>query len=285
MSAPSLPRSRPIWRKLSNLGEGDGAVCWIGRQIEPVDSVCPLRTDKGPQWQRSLFPNSDGKYSSDVQHLLDMPLRRWSRLRSALGLTSLILSGCRGTEALVSPETLVGSYSYVSHDPANKETDHNQDHLLLESDGRYDLVQGGATKAVAEKKGTWTVVPGNPPNALLDTAGYPIEIMGHEVRLLVDDDLGIWWVRQDKPKETEGTEEPKEPKGTDRIDKLKNRANAADSSVPLREIEVRSAFSKGIEVIGASSNQPRRQQPSQFLRTRRSCLLLRSGDPGPFGGN
>ena len=33
----------------------------------------------------------------------------------------------------------------------------------------------------------------DPPEVLLDHAGYPIEINGNEVRLLVDLDVGIWW--------------------------------------------------------------------------------------------
>jgi len=67
--------------------------------------------------------------------------------------------------------------------------------LVLQSDGKYDLVEGGTTKAVSEKKGVWRIVPGNPPNVLLDHAGYPIEIKRNEVRLLVDLDVGIWWVK------------------------------------------------------------------------------------------
>ena len=34
-----------------------------------------------------------------------------------------------------------------------------------------------------------------PPTVLLDHAGYPIDIEKNEVRLLVDLDLGIWWVK------------------------------------------------------------------------------------------
>jgi hypothetical protein len=89
----------------------------------------------------------------------------------------------------------VGSYTYVSKGPENRVADHNLNHLVLQSDGTYDLVEGGATKAVSEKKGTWRIVPGKPPNVLLDSAGYPIEITRNEVRLLVDLDVGIWWVK------------------------------------------------------------------------------------------
>jgi len=67
--------------------------------------------------------------------------------------------------------------------------------LVLQSDGKYDLVQGGSTKAVFEKKGVWRVVPGDPPNVLLDHAGYPIQIKGSEVMLLIDNDVGIWYAK------------------------------------------------------------------------------------------
>ncbi len=91
---------------------------------------------------------------------------------------------------------IAGSYSYVSKNPASRETDYNMNHLVLRSDGTFDLIEGGTTKAVSEKRGVWKIVPGNPPNVLLDHAGYPIEMKRNEVRLLVDLDLGIWWVQQ-----------------------------------------------------------------------------------------
>jgi len=109
-------------------------------------------------------------------------------------LASYALAGCHTTQP-VTREALVGSYNYFSKDPANRATDHNLDHLVLQSDGEYDLIEGGTTKAVTNKKGVWTIVPGNPPNVLLDHAGYPIEIKKNEVRLLVDLDVGIWWVK------------------------------------------------------------------------------------------
>jgi hypothetical protein len=115
-----------------------------------------------------------------------------------LMLASCALAGCHTTQAPVTREVLVGSYTYVSEDPESRTTDHNFSHLILRSDGRYDLVEGGTTKAVSEKKGLWRIEPGNPSNVVdvvLDHAGYPIEIKKDEVRLLVDLDVGIWWVK------------------------------------------------------------------------------------------
>lgn len=105
------------------------------------------------------------------------------------------LAACHTTQPPATSETLAGSYAYVSKDPESRVTDHNLNHLVLQSDGTYDLVEGGTTKAVSEKRGDWRIVPGKPPNVLLDHAGYPIEIRRNEVRLLIDLDTGVWWVK------------------------------------------------------------------------------------------
>jgi hypothetical protein len=120
------------------------------------------------------------------------------RLKFALAMVLCCVAvGCHKTPP-VTPEALVGSYTYVSEDPESRATDHNFSHLILRSDGTYDLVEGGSTKAVSEKKGFWRIEPGSPSNivdVVLDHAGYPIEIEKNEVRLLVDLDVGIWWAK------------------------------------------------------------------------------------------
>jgi hypothetical protein len=121
-------------------------------------------------------------------------------MKQRFGLAMLIattcaLIGCHTTQPPVSQKLLAGSYTFVSKDPESRSTDHNLNHLVLQSDGTYDLIEGGTTKAVSEKKGAWGVVSGNPPNVFLDHAGYPIEIHGTEIRLLIDLDTGIWWVK------------------------------------------------------------------------------------------
>ncbi len=55
-------------------------------------------------------------------------------------------------------------------------------------------MQGGSTKARSEKTGEWDIQPGDPPNVLLDHAGYPITVKKSEVRL-INDDLGEWYVK------------------------------------------------------------------------------------------
>ena len=62
-------------------------------------------------------------------------------------LACCLLVGCRTTQPTVTQETLVGNYVYNSQDPEEKTTGHNLDHLVLQADGTYDLVQGGSNRA------------------------------------------------------------------------------------------------------------------------------------------
>lgn len=104
---------------------------------------------------------------------------------------------CRTTQRTIARDALVGSYVYKSEDPEFKATDHQWDHLTLLADGKYDLVQGGPTKAKSEIVGSWTVWSGGPngPTILLDHAGYAIRVKRDEVRLLIDNDVGIWYAK------------------------------------------------------------------------------------------
>jgi hypothetical protein len=108
-----------------------------------------------------------------------------------------ILTGCHtGLPPSFTRQTVAGSYVYRSVDTSvDKPTDHQFDHLTLNENGTYDLVQGGSTKARTEKTGVWNIQPGDPPNVLLDHAGYPIQDKKGELRLLINDDLGEWYVK------------------------------------------------------------------------------------------
>lgn len=121
-------------------------------------------------------------------------------MRPPLGqmvLMCCLLTGCQGAESRsITRQALVGDYGYKSVDTSvDKATDHQLDRLTLKADGTYKLVQGGSTKARSEKNGSWSIEPGDPPNVLLDHAGYPIQVKKGEVRLLINDDLGEWYVK------------------------------------------------------------------------------------------
>ena len=115
-------------------------------------------------------------------------------------LTCSVLVGCHTTRPPVTREALVGSYVYKSEDPEGRAIDHEWDHLTLQADGKYDLVQGGSTgstKPRSETVGAWTLWAGGAdgPEVLLDHAGYPIQIKENEVRLLIDNDVGTWYTK------------------------------------------------------------------------------------------
>jgi hypothetical protein len=111
-----------------------------------------------------------------------------------LALMCCVLAGCQPAPP-VKRDVLVGSYVYKSEDPEDKRTDHEWDHLTLQADGKYDLVQGGPTKPKTETAGTWTVWDGGSDGqrVLLDHSGYPVRVKGGEVRLMIDYDTGIWY--------------------------------------------------------------------------------------------
>jgi hypothetical protein len=108
------------------------------------------------------------------------------------------LVACNKAQPPVTPETLVGNYTFVSKDPESRATDHNLNYLVLQRDGTYDLVEGGTTKPVSEKRGVWRIEPRSPSgvvDVVLDHAGYPVEIKKNEIRLLIDLDTGVWWTK------------------------------------------------------------------------------------------
>ncbi len=137
------------------------------------------------------FLSSTGKHPSDLQHLHSMRIVMRLQIKLVV-IGCCVLSGCDRQPA-VTQATVVGKYVYKSEDPEGKATDHDLDRLTLNADGKYDLVQGGATKARSEKTGLWHFSSGDRPEVLLDHSGYPVKIGGNEVKLLIDDDLGIWY--------------------------------------------------------------------------------------------
>ncbi len=108
-------------------------------------------------------------------------------------LACFVLAGC-SEPTHPTREILAGRYIYKSEDPAAKPSDHNFDLLTLRADGTYDFVQGGTTKSRTETVGSWKIWDGGGqgPQLLLGRSSYPVRIKGDEVRLLVDNDVGIW---------------------------------------------------------------------------------------------
>ena len=128
-------------------------------------------------------------------------------VRLRLGLAIVVccaLVGCQDKAALLRRGDLVGDYVYKSEDPEDKASDHEFDNLRLQADGKYELVQGGSTKPKSEKVGSWHFIGRDSPGLLfsgesaevdLDNSGYPVTINGNEIRLMIDDDTGVWWIK------------------------------------------------------------------------------------------
>ena len=112
-------------------------------------------------------------------------------------LVCFALAGCRASETPVTRDAVIGSYVYNSQDPEGRPTEHEWDHLTIRADGTYNLVEGGPTKPKAERAGEWalSLSRANGQSVLPDHAGFPIQVDGSEVRLLIDDDVGIWYAK------------------------------------------------------------------------------------------
>ena len=107
----------------------------------------------------------------------------------------LAVGGCHSKQTSITYGSLVGTYVYKSEDPEDRSTDHNWDRLTLSPDGRYDLVQGGPTKPKSEKTGRWHSYAVDPSEVDLDHAGFPVRVERGEVRLVINDDVGIWYAK------------------------------------------------------------------------------------------
>ena len=107
----------------------------------------------------------------------------------------LALAGCHSKQPPITYSSLFGTYVYNSQDPENRSTDHEWDRLTLFPDGKYDLVRGGPTQGKSEKTGRWHFHDGDPAEVDLDQAGFPVRVERGEIRLLIDDDVGIWYVK------------------------------------------------------------------------------------------
>jgi hypothetical protein len=108
-------------------------------------------------------------------------------------LACCVLGGCSLNQQPVTRDLIVGAYVYKSEDPGDRPTDHNLDRLTLKSDGKYLFVQGGSTKLRVETRGSWSLWTGRDAvHVIVGQSGYPVELKGTEVRLVIDNDTGIW---------------------------------------------------------------------------------------------
>jgi hypothetical protein len=74
-------------------------------------------------------------------------------------------------------------------------TEHQFEHLTLKANGTYDFKQDGSTKVTSPKIGLLSVIPCVPPEVQLDHVGYSIHRSKGELRLVINDDLGEWYLK------------------------------------------------------------------------------------------
>ena len=101
----------------------------------------------------------------------------------------------------------VGMYEYRTDQPLYNvpmefgdynSTNHDGDCLVLKPSGEYILLQSGTTKAITETKGQWKLTileyySRDYYSISLDLHGYPIRVKKGKIRLLINDDLGVWY--------------------------------------------------------------------------------------------
>ncbi len=92
-------------------------------------------------------------------------------------------------DAPLTPETFVGTYIYYS---VNSETLHGPDELTLRGDGTYSLIIK-PSGVLPTKEGRWRLYQDPRPRIALNDTGYPVWIKGRNIRLEIDDDLGLWY--------------------------------------------------------------------------------------------
>ena len=116
-------------------------------------------------------------------------------------LACCFLACCHSTKPQppITREVLVGDYVYHSDDdrPLERASDHEWNHLELTKDGRYHLIQGGPTKTKTDEVGTWVAYYSGVGVSDVAFHGriYPIQVKLGEIRLMIDEDIGIWYAK------------------------------------------------------------------------------------------
>ena len=119
-------------------------------------------------------------------------------------LCMYVFSACSSEPVPTDPMDYVGMYEYktahlLNHVSGSGDyiaTNHDGDCLILKPSGEYIFLQGGTTKAMSETRGQWRLTSLEYPNTSrisLDSHGYPIRVKEGKIRLLVNDDLGVWY--------------------------------------------------------------------------------------------
>lgn len=106
-------------------------------------------------------------------------------------LTAALIWACTSGR-MPARDQFVGNYIFFSADAG---APHDADSLSLLSNGTYRIVNMPFGRRGSEEKGIWYLTTERTPNIVLGKSGYPIEIKGTEIRLIVNDDLDEYYRR------------------------------------------------------------------------------------------
>jgi hypothetical protein len=119
-------------------------------------------------------------------------MQRIARALVGVLMSSTVVGCSADRAALLDEHSLVGDYVFESMEP---DTTHGLDRLELKADGKYVRERRGVGQSASRQEGIWRLYAGHPPNVVVDNVGYPIEVKGKQVRLLINDDLGQWYAK------------------------------------------------------------------------------------------
>ena len=90
----------------------------------------------------------------------------------------------------LTPESFVGHYTYHAED---KTFDYKPANLTLRADGKYVLVYLDNGHPATREEGRWQLVRDPDLNVVLDHSGFPVELKGGHIRLMINYDSGKWY--------------------------------------------------------------------------------------------
>lgn len=112
----------------------------------------------------------------------------------------LINADCNTVPLQIRRSEMIGNYTYKTNDPSAIKSNYMWNHLQLQKNGVYILTLGGPTKKIINITGNWELdVTGgydDGTSILLGNRDYPIEIKNNHIRILLDPDLYIWWIKE-----------------------------------------------------------------------------------------
>lgn len=109
-------------------------------------------------------------------------------------LAITFMNGCKTVHRSLTREILMGTYVYKS-DSRSRESESRfrsliiGDRLILNNDGKYEIIIDKQSRPGSVITGHWIWTDGDPAIVYLDHGGYPIELDGKNIRLIIDNDI------------------------------------------------------------------------------------------------